>query len=296
MQTFSNMKHWATILISAGFVLFPSCSGNQSGDIESKLTDSSLQSDTGFIQKARYTFYNLYSPIEMSKLFENQKAEFKPELSNPVTKSDYYVTNFQIASNLGVYGVDFNYLRIFNQEQLSLGYLETIQKLSSSLGIPTDIVTITTANLERSLENKDSLMAIVSEIFAKTDMYLKENERLNMAVYILLGTWTESMYISLHIFDTPKYEVMKIVSEQRFSLQSLIHLLSSNMKDKAAQEYVDLLKSLHSSLQLFNPVSPSNADSILHQMDPTLSVQGKQEKQILEIRKQIAIIRSRITR
>ena len=70
-----------------------------------------------------------------------------------------------------------------------------MQKLSTELGIPVDQFYISMKRIETNLSNKDSLVKIANELYVSTDKYLKENERESSAALIILGGWTEALYI-----------------------------------------------------------------------------------------------------
>ena len=55
----------------------------------------------------------------------------------------------------------------------------------------------TAKRFDRNIDNKDSLIKIANEVYMAADTYLKENERYNAAAQIILGGWTEAIYIAI---------------------------------------------------------------------------------------------------
>ncbi len=94
------------------------------------------------VEDEKSIFYGLYSPFEVSQIFERIGAVYTPQILNPVRKSSQYSSSSKIALNLGVYGVDLSYIKMFNQPQDALNYMLVINKLARELGIPEEILII----------------------------------------------------------------------------------------------------------------------------------------------------------
>ena len=172
---------------------------------EIEITENSSYKNDEYIKEAKIIFYQMRSPVEMAKLFQRTNPPFNPKILNPVDNHyKYCINNLKSALNLGVYGVDLSYIRMFDQPQSSDNYLSAIQKLSQSLGIPQNKVSFTIKRIEKNITDKDSLFQIVSDDFAAADIYLRDNERETSATLITLGGWVEAIYIALKILEKKK--------------------------------------------------------------------------------------------
>jgi len=231
-------------------IVLTNCKSDTTSTIEDKIEDEIVETgeivQDDYVAKSKFIFYNMYSPIEMAGIFNDAGAIYSPEILNPVQASENYVTSSKIAMNLGIYGVDLSYARMFDQMQVSIEYLATIQQMAQRLGIPNDFVSFTAAKVEKYINNRDSIMQVATEAYANADLYLKSGKRENAAALIVFGGWIESMYIAVSIFNPndPDQAIMERIAEQKYSLNSLIVLLSNYQEDLQVSEYLVLLRKL----------------------------------------------------
>ena len=143
-------------------------------------------------KKVKKIFYNVPSPIEMTAVIQKSGTEYKPEILNSYKFAGKYIKVPKQALILGVYGSDLSYVRLFDQIQLSINYLSSIKKLCDELNIPEEQGSFAISRMETNMDNRDSLLQIITETYASADLYLKENERGNTATLIILGGWIEA--------------------------------------------------------------------------------------------------------
>ena len=194
----------------------------------------------------RKIFFNMYLPNEMSRLFERVGASYDPRVMNPSENISRYTTDEKIAINLGIYGVDMNYARIFNQTMVVAKYISSIKIIATKLGIPDDYYEEMLKGFERNFNDKDSLTKIVSEIYIKTDDFLKSEKKDHYAALIVMGGWVEALYIATRIYESDRenIEIMERIAEQKYSLNYLISLLNNYQDNPAITEYILMLKTL----------------------------------------------------
>lgn len=243
------MKTIIFLLVLLPCLVFFGGGCNSSNDNNQFDTDSLtfLDSNNEHTKKVRKIFYNVPSPIEMTSVLQKSGAQYKPEILNSFKVADKYVNVPQQALNLGAYGSDLSYVRLFDQIQLSINYLSAIKRLCDELNIPEEQGSFAISRMEKNMDNKDSLLQIISETYSSADAYLKDNDRGNTATLIVLGGWIEALYISTNIvnFDNSKNrEVVNRIGEQKYSLNNLIELIKSYPNDSDLQEYVPLLQEL----------------------------------------------------
>ena len=209
-----------------------------------------VSTETEFFEEdesnVRKIFFNMYLPNEMSRLFERVGASYDPDVMNPSENISRYTTDEKIAINLGIYGVDMNYARIFNQNMVVAKYISSIKIIATKLGIPDDYYEEMLKEFEKNFNDKDSLTKIVSEIYIKTDDYLKSEKKDHYAALIVMGGWVEALYIATRIYesDNGNIEVMERIAEQKYSLNYLISLLNNYQDNTAIAEYILMLKTL----------------------------------------------------
>jgi hypothetical protein len=213
------------------------------------------------IGKGLPIFYNMYLSVEMATLFESIGAVFNSDLLNPTTKIPDYLTSSDKALNLGIYAVDLSYSRIFDQIEFTSKYFYAMQKLSEELGIPGDYFLTTAKRFDRNINNKDSLITIANEVYVATDNYLKENERYNASAQIILGGWTEAMYIAMDIArESREIDVFERVAEQKYSLENLIEMLNANADDEIIAGYLVRLDELRDPFEKLDAVVNKEID------------------------------------
>lgn len=240
-----DMKKIFIILpVSIAFLVF-ACkqAGNNGSDQDSLLSDTSLE---GQESKVMMIYYDSPSPLEMATLIHRDKASFYPELLSPTENADRLATVSELALNLGIFGVDFSYAKLFDHNQEALKYLSAIEQLSQKLDIPRDQATSVFKDLESSVEDNDSLLIIINDVFITAVEHLRETDRSNVATLMILGGWIEALYIALHVYereDKPQ-EILERIAAQKLSLNNLVQLVSASQEDPKVAEFLEELVAL----------------------------------------------------
>ena len=192
-------------------------------------------------------FYGIYSPVEMSAFFERHNIGFDPGVLHPIDHSTRYMKSDKVALNIGVYGVDLSYIKMFDQPQEAFNYFVTIGKLSRQLGLPDELIRAPAENYEKNLENPDKLVEIATTTYVATEQFLKQNDREYAAVLMLAGGWVEAMYIATQaIFSetNPEAEIIERIAAQKYSLNQLIVMLQNQAQNETVAYYLHLLNVL----------------------------------------------------
>lgn len=249
-------------------VFIVSCNQNGSGDGLGDVDTSDFSS--GSAKDVKKIFYNVPSPVEMTGIVQRAGASYNGAILNKIRNVEKYNTNSTMALNLGVYGADLSYTRLFDQIQESVNYLAAIRKLSDGLGIPQEQGKFAISRIEKNIEIRDSLLKIITEVYGAADMFLKENNRGSTANLIILGGWTEALYIATNLIDESEKnnEVLERIAEQKYSLKNLIELLSTYKTDAVIAQYLPMLNELD---EIFNSIESTHSKTEVK----TDSVNGK---------------------
>jgi hypothetical protein len=218
-----------------------SCSGNKTKPEYNEASDSAMMAaDTmPYNKKAdfklSFTIANLPSPLDVINTVYSTQVPFDNTLLNPTDNSDKYMSAYKRAINYGIYGVDMAYIAYYGNKQDLYDYYSTAKKLAGTLGLEKTFSKFTDRFKENS-DNKDSVMVIVDEAYAETDKYLRTNDRLMIASYIIAGSFMESVYISSSLMKTQersgKYNsTFDKIYEQKLVLNNLAELFKE-FKDK----------------------------------------------------------------
>ncbi|PXX97750.1 hypothetical protein DF185_17420 [Marinifilum breve] len=280
------------LLIFTNTLLCFSCNNGNSSK-ESKLENNLAQPQK--FGPVKNLFYNVPSPLQVTELMKKMDLPYQPDLMNSVNNADNYLSQADIAINIGIYGADLSYIRIYNQFQDAARYLAVIKKFTRELGIPEEQEKITAKRVEENIENQDSLLNIISETFTKSDSYLKENQRGGTAALIVFGGWIETLYLATNIIDLdkPQKELVSLIAQQKHSVKNLIGLLNQYRNDEKINEILPDLKKLDSKFREIEQVkkTPSSLKSkngkTIIQNKVTLSASNETIKGIHEINNRI---------
>ncbi len=212
-----------------------------------ELTDPQTQK----IKSVKTLFYNIPSPIEVTGLIKKMNLSYQPDLMNSVNNADNYLSQADIAINIGIYGADLSYIRIYDQFQDAARYLSIIKKFTRELGIPEEQEKITARRMEQNIENQDSLLSIITDTFTKSDSYLKENKRGGVAALIVFGGWVETLYLATNIVDMdhPQKDMISLITQQKHSVKNLIGLLNQYRDNYKIKQILPELKKLDGKFQ-----------------------------------------------
>jgi hypothetical protein len=173
--------------------------------------------------------YPIPTAFEITEMIHEAGAPYILTLSNDPEQADDYITEKQKSLNLGVYGTDLCYASTYMMKQATMLYLEATRRLIDDLGISTAFTSNYAQRVEKNLENRDSLISIVTDSFYDTWNYLVENEQDIQARLMVCGSWIEGIYISSNIAQTSQdpSRILEVLAEQKNSLEKLISLLES---------------------------------------------------------------------
>jgi hypothetical protein len=229
----SLLKYCRYFFVSAGLMLFiTSCGPEQEAAQEEVIpteeeTTNEFESESMSVNKAGKVFYMIPSPLELSSIIKDAGASYDESVLNKTDYVSNYVTSGSQALNLGVYGADLSYSSIFEQTQETVQYFNSAKKLADELGITSAFGKSTVERIQNNLNNRDSMIAIISDSYWEADAYLKENSRSNTSALVIAGGWIEALYISTKLAEKSdnNQEILSRIGEQKLTLSNLIPML-----------------------------------------------------------------------
>ncbi len=250
-------------------LIFVAC-GSSADDSSNGAVDTADAQSKVLDVKAQNVFYSIPSPIETTTLLKAAGAKYNAKILNPIENASKYETVASKALNLGVYGSDLSFTSFFDQTQESMLYLRCTNKLASGLGISGAFDESTTSRIEANMQNRDSLLAIISDSYWNADAYLKDNGQPGVSALIVAGGWIEGLYIATQIAATTKNEgIVTRIGEQKLSLENLISLLESY---KAENDAIPSLLIQFTDLMKTFDVIPANANETVTVTDTVKKV------------------------
>jgi hypothetical protein len=216
--------------------LLVACGGDQPRQDSLKADDDRADTVQDVrLAKTRNIFYNIPSPMETAALLKKAGADYNGKILNDVKNVDKYTSASKQALNLGVYGADLSYASVFNNTQESMFYTSCAKKLADRLGVSNAFNDSTLEAMERSMNDRDALLDIISETYWNVDAYLKENERDNISALMIAGGWVEGLYIATQVTLTNDNPALRQrIAEQKYSLDDLVSLIDTYGTDDEA--------------------------------------------------------------
>ncbi|MBI2968212.1 MAG: hypothetical protein HYY40_10430 [Bacteroidetes bacterium] len=238
----------SSLLISCGN---GSEQGGEDGDGSEDTTADSESGNQFKVKKTDKVFYTIPSPIEVSALLKRSGATYKKDILNDPARYSKYATTPSMALNLGIYGADLSFTTMFEQTQETMVYLSCVKKLADKLGITSNVNQELLSRVEKSIDNRDSLVQIISDYYWESDAYLKENRQSSTAALVIAGGWVEGIYIATKLVQTTtNREIIGRVGEQKMSLNNLIALLESyRAEDSNVLPWIEELVKLRDSFE-----------------------------------------------
>lgn len=229
--TLLNFKTLRILTIAGLASLFVGCSsngGSSDSDDTISVDNEALQREK-ILKDAKKVMLSLPSPIETAMLIKRAGAKYNEALLNPTSNASNYTTNKSMALAMGIYGADLSYASIFDQTQTVMKYMATSKKLADALGLLSSIDQNIIKRMEANVNDRDSIIRIISETFMNSNSSLKEDNRPALAALILTGGWIEGLYIATQVTKSSKdKELVERIADQRLSFNDMTKLLEQN--------------------------------------------------------------------
>jgi len=119
----------------------------------------------------------------------------------------------------------------------------------------------TLERLESNVNDRDSIMMIISETFLNSESYLQENDRASVSALMFYGGWIEGLYIATKLAqksETINDILAERIADERLSLD-LVNLLLSKYKDN--NDIQSILPDVKELKALFDKIEVSKRPS-----------------------------------
>lgn len=195
-------------------------------------------------EDVREFVYPLPTSFEITEMLNRIGASYILNLSNPTDNVKKYLTEKSKALNLGIYSADLSYASTYNQKQTTSDYMNVSKILIDALNISAAIDPNIVSQIEAKQDDKEALIDLITNTFYDTYEHLNKNNRSAVSMLIIAGSWVEGLYIVTHISEDTynNKEMVKLVMDQKSSLNKLIELMKVTENDPAVAETLKLLK------------------------------------------------------
>lgn len=236
MKTQNTMRIMAVTALSV--LIINGCGTKQAKEAEELNTVTKEQAFKGV------TNYPIPTSFEVIQLINKAGASYILSICNSVDNVGKYFTEKAKAINLGIYGADLAYSTTYQMKQETMNYLKASKKLIDELNISTGFNQQLAQRVEANIDNKDSLILIITDSFYDSYKYLVENGKDNQSLMVITGSWIEGVYIASQIALTSQNNVdfIKIIANQKAPLAKLMELMQARSADAEVGEMISMLK------------------------------------------------------
>lgn len=202
--------------------------------------------------------YPMPTSFEITEMVNKTGTAYISGITNPVENVEKYFTVKSKALNLGIYGADLAYASTYQKRQETMQYLDASRKLIDQLEITTAFNEALAEKVEKNIENKDSLIQVITKSYYDTYDFLTQNGRDNISLLVIAGSWFEGIFITTQAatLSGNNMELITIILNQKNSLNDLINLLGPSSSDPAIADVLTDLNNLKVSFDaLKEPLS-----------------------------------------
>ena len=203
----------------------------------------------------REIYYGLLTPVEVCNIFERLNISYNDNILLSPENRNLYMSSYKAAMNLGVYGVDMGYIKLFGSNRQMVGYFNTIRTLSERLSIPDTFLSDAIKDLDADMDDADSLTALMNDTYEKIDAHLRFEGSGGTLGLMLMGGWIEAMYLATQLAydpEKPDPQVVGKLAEQKYSLNSLLSFMKNYYDDPMVVFYTKKLKYLNRWFDTFD--------------------------------------------
>jgi hypothetical protein len=269
-----KMKKNLLLTSAAGVVitvlLLGGCKNNNQANEKALQTNApKVDSNNATLLKINNQIFSIPSPIQTALLVKKSGYAYNKQILNPSDNYSKYDTKYKKALNLGIYGADLGYISLYDQTQDALMYLASIEKLATDIGVSDMFNAGLVKRFQQNMGKQDSLLSMVSEAFARSDAYFKDNKQNDISSLVLVGGWIESLYFAVQANTNPQAnpkDVQRRIAEQKISLVNLVKMLQPY---NSRPEYAQLIKDLTSLSDIFE-----NVEFVYNYVPPTVDVKN----------------------
>ena len=293
----NKLRNTLFLGLAAGIFALTSC-GEQSSPTTSGDSLSEGASVTQRTTRLKKIFRAAPTPMETARIVQKTGAQFSQEHLHSALAASNYVTADRQAINLGVYGADLSYATIFEENAISLTYLEVVKSLARDLGVGDVIDDNLLARAESNRARQDSLISIVSEAFLNMNEKLKSNGQEDLSGMLVAAGWVESLYLATRHQDKANDDLRSRIAEQKLVMEDVVDLVTSYNQ---SPELKEMIESLQPIVDAFDAVQKEEANNTIRKSQGAILIGGgsrytASEEVLAQISSAVADVRNQLVK
>lgn len=245
------MRQNLTVFIALCAMLFftASCKrGEKATHVPAPVFSTYIPDSPQDTSKMREIYYGLLTPVEVCNIFERLGLHYNDTIILSTEYQDLYMSSYKAAMNLGVYGVDMGYMKLFGVNRQTVDYFNTIRILSERLNMPDTFLSDAIRSLDAEINDADTLTGLMNDAYQKIDAHMRLEGSEGTLGLMLMGGWVEAMYLATQLAydpENPDPQVVGKIAEQKYSLISLLSFMKNYYDDPMVVFYTKKLKYLN---------------------------------------------------
>jgi len=291
-----------SIALCTVMLIITSCNRSAKGpEIQPPVFSTYLPDSPEEAARQREIYYGLLTPVEVCNIFERLGIPYNDTIILPPENRDLYMSSYKAAMNLGVYGVDMGYVRLFGVNRQTMNYFSTIKTLSNRLNMPDNFIADAVKGLDAGMSQPDSVTRLMNDAYAKIEEHLRGEGSEGTLGLMLMGGWIEAMYLATQLaYDpaNPDPQVVGKIAEQKYSLTSLLSFMKNYYNDPMVVFYTKKLKYLNrwfDTFEIYYQPGDVTVDTLRQVITTTGTEMTVTVGTLNEIRDYVAKLRAEIT-
>lgn len=226
-------KYVLTLGVLSAVLLNSACSNDSDSKTEEQILADSEKKPNVQISKEIFDemIQSLPQPIEIANIITKAKMPFSKEMLVPSENSTRYPDKYYQAMAFGAYGVDLGYINLNDKKLYVIEYLEAIKNIAAELKVDQFFDFQTLYEMTKNRHDADSLIHISTRNFNKIDEFLREEDRGELSVLMLIGSWTEGMHMFGQLYKKEANDdLLKRIGEQKVVFENVVVILEKLSK------------------------------------------------------------------
>jgi hypothetical protein len=257
MKSSKSILKGISVLAMGSLVLVgctPDTPTQDTDNIETSKIDEPKEVVISPATKVDGAMFSIPSPIQLGGIIKKSGAPYNKDLLNNPKNSDQYVDLVSQSLNLGVYGADLGYCALYDKQQESIGFMKSAQNLSDILGISDAFDMVTIQAIERNLDNKDSLLYVISNSYRKADDFLQTSDRKHIGALVIVGGWIESLNFAGALGKEKKTDnIVDMIGMQKHTINTILDkMLERYVAEPGVEEVYNDLDDIRMSFEKVN--------------------------------------------
>ena len=208
-------------------------------------------------------YFRFPSPEEIFSFVQASDVDFIPGIVNNFEDHKNYIDSKKQTLNLGIYMSDLAYFTVFKKQDETYNYLNTVHKLCNAIKIESAFSSDFLKRVHENLFTIDSLINLSGDGYRSIVTYLEENRKENTLALLSVGTYIESMYLTLHFIDDYKKnpDMVQKIADQKYAFENLYLYTSQHLDQENDKEFINMINDIKNVFENVEELEIENTET-----------------------------------